>query len=69
MIILKNLLVKPDFKMLPTYILMLFFILSNTVAQNADKSDWEGGRPDGCTTIMVGRDASTDSSVPGLIRL
>ena len=63
MIILKNLLVKPGFKIIPGYILMIFFVLSNTNGQTADKPDWEGGRPDGCTTIMVGRDASADSSV------
>jgi dipeptidase len=28
-----------------------------------DKSDWDGGMPDGCTTITVGKDASYDGSV------
>jgi len=28
-----------------------------------DKSDWEGGYPDGCTSIMVGKKASRDGSV------
>ncbi len=28
-----------------------------------DKSDWQGGFPDGCTTITVGKDASFDGSV------
>jgi len=32
-------------------------------AYTAEKPDWEGGRPDGCTSIMVGKKASADSSV------
>ncbi len=32
-------------------------------AQSADKSDWKGGYPEGCTSITVGKDASFDGSV------
>jgi len=32
-------------------------------AQTADKSDWKGGYPEGCTSITVGKDASFDGSV------
>lgn len=28
-----------------------------------DKTDWEGGFPEGCTTITVGKTATTDGSV------
>ncbi len=31
--------------------------------QPQDRSDWEGGFPDGCTTITVGRQATADGSV------
>jgi len=34
-----------------------------TQAQSADKSDWKGGYPEGCTTITVGKNASFDGSV------
>lgn len=37
----------------------LFFL--NTNAQ--DKPDWEGGFPEGCTTITAGKEATTDGSV------
>ncbi len=30
---------------------------------SGDRSDWEGGVPDGCTTITAGRDATVDGSV------
>jgi len=33
------------------------------VFSQADKSDWEGGVPDGCTTITAGKLATTDGSV------
>ena len=32
-------------------------------SQTADKSDWQGGIPDGCTTITVGKLATADGSV------
>ena len=54
----KNLLVK---------ILVIFFIfVPFLIAQNIaeiEKSDWEGGIPDGCTTVTVGKLASFDGSV------
>ncbi|MBN1779838.1 C69 family dipeptidase [bacterium] len=40
----------------------LFFLL-NCAAFASDPPDWEGGRPDGCTSITVGRAASADGSV------
>ncbi len=48
--------------------LIVLFILPvfNLFAQNAssqDLPDWEGGFPDGCTTITVGKTASSDGSV------
>ncbi|MBN1481509.1 peptidase C69 [candidate division KSB1 bacterium] len=38
----------------------LFLLCFSTVlfSQNSDRPDWEGGRPDGCTSITVGRAAS-----------
>ncbi len=39
---------------------LLFFAFS---AYAQDKSDWEGGVPEGCTSITVGKDASADGSV------
>ncbi|PLW96034.1 MAG: peptidase C69 [Marinilabiliales bacterium] len=33
------------------------------MSQNADKSDWQGGVPEGCTTITVGKSATADGSV------
>ncbi|NQU32948.1 MAG: C69 family dipeptidase [Bacteroidetes bacterium] len=35
----------------------------NLTSQTADKSDWAGGYPEGCTSITVGKDASFDGSV------
>ncbi|MGD9898752.1 MAG: dipeptidase [Calditrichaceae bacterium] len=48
--------------------LVLNFILISAIPVNAqsddfEKPDWEGGRPNGCTTIMVGKLASADGSV------
>ncbi len=40
---------------------VLLFVVSSLLA--ADKSDWHGGYPDGCTSIMVGKKASSDGSV------
>ncbi|MFK5857246.1 MAG: C69 family dipeptidase [Bacteroidota bacterium] len=37
--------------------------LQSLHSQSADKSDWKGGYPEGCTTITVGKDASFDGSV------
>ena len=51
-------------KQLFLMIQVLFFVIivSNTVISQ-DKSDWEGGFPDGCTSITVGKLASADGSV------
>ena len=38
-------------------------ITLNLSAQSADKSDWAGGYPEGCTSITVGKNASFDGSV------
>lgn len=43
------------------YILLL--IISSIFVYASDKPDWVAGRPDGCTTITVGKDASYDGSV------
>ena len=40
-----------------------FLIASNVFSQSADKTDWMGGYPEGCTSITVGKDASFDGSV------
>jgi len=41
--------------------ILLIATISITNAQ--DKSDWKGGVPEGCTTITVGKQASSDGSV------
>jgi hypothetical protein len=33
------------------------------MSQTADKSDWQGGVPEGCTTITIGKLATADGSV------
>lgn len=46
--------------------LVLFFVLvisSSAQFITKEKFDWEGGRPEGCTTILVGKNASADGSV------
>lgn len=44
--------------------LILFFILPLFInAQTADKSDWQGGYPEACTSITVGKTATFDGSV------
>ena len=40
-----------------------FFVISILLAGTGEKPDWQSGRPDGCTTIMVGKKASADGSV------
>ncbi len=42
-------------------LIVILFLTSNIFAQ--DKSDWEGGVPEGCTTITAGKLATTDGSV------
>jgi dipeptidase len=54
----KNLLIK--------LFLIFFIIVPILFAQNSikeERADWEGGIPDGCTTITVGKLASYDGSV------
>lgn len=41
----------------------LSIITGLLMAQTADKSDWKGGVPEGCTSITVGKTASFDGSV------
>ncbi len=41
---------------------LLFYIISASLHAQ-DRSDWEGGFPDGCTSVTVGRLASADGSV------
>jgi dipeptidase len=53
-------------KTFPNTITLVLFSLLLTLSltsQTADKSDWEGGYPEGCTSITVGKDASFDGSV------
>ncbi len=50
------------YKSIISTVSILFFIVQFSVAQ-VDKSDWEGGFPDGCTSITVGKQASADGSV------
>ncbi len=44
-------------------IALVFLLFVALPASDSSKPDWEGGRPDGCTTIMVGKKASADGSV------
>jgi len=41
----------------------IIFLTVATQAQTADKSDWQGGVPEGCTTITAGKLATVDGSV------
>ncbi len=43
-------------------IIFSIFLTSSLFAQ-VDKSDWKNGTPEGCTTITVGKKATTDGSV------
>ena len=43
--------------------IMLTIALFQPGFSQVDKSDWEGGYPDGCTSITVGKMASSDGSV------
>ena len=43
--------------------LFLVLLLQFLVLSAQDKSDWQGGVPEGCTTITVGKDATSDGSV------
>lgn len=46
-----------------TLVLICFSFSTTLMSQTADKSDWKGGYPEGCTTITVGKGASADGSV------
>ncbi|MCD4731048.1 MAG: C69 family dipeptidase, partial [Bacteroidales bacterium] len=48
-------------KLLALFVLGLFASLFGYA--QIDKSDWQGGFPEGCTSITVGKIASTDGSV------
>jgi dipeptidase len=50
-----------DFIMKKFLFLISLFVSITLSAQ--DKSDWKGGVPEGCTSITVGKKASTDGSV------
>lgn len=55
------------YKYLFTLLFSTLLIISLNAQDNSglhgDKTDWEGGVPEGCTSIMVGKDASFDGSV------
>ena len=44
-------------------ITLLLLYISSIASINAQIPDWEGGYPDGCTTITVGANATIDGSV------
>lgn len=44
-------------------LIIIFTSLSFAQYSNRDKTDWEGGVPEGCTSITVGKDATSDGSV------
>jgi len=48
-------------KLLALFVIGLFTSL--IVNAQVDKSDWQGEFPEGCTSITVGKNASTDGSV------
>ncbi|MCB0806935.1 MAG: C69 family dipeptidase, partial [Bacteroidales bacterium] len=41
----------------------IVLIMNQLALSQVDKSDWEGGFPEGCTSITVGKKASADGSV------
>ncbi len=45
------------------FFILIIFIIPAFSQPITEKPDWEGGYPDGCTTIMVGKKASADGSV------
>ena len=50
--------------LLPIALIIIYLTASAQNQQsNNDKPDWEGGYPDGCTTVAVGKLASFDGSV------
>lgn len=42
---------------------LIVFLMTIHLTYAQDKSDWEGGVPEGCTSITVGKQASSDGSV------
>lgn len=50
-----------QFFLIVQVIILMIFTSQPVIGQ--DKSDWEGGFPDGCTSITVGKLASADGSV------
>ncbi len=50
------------FQLISAFIAVFVFVSQFVFAQ-ADQSDWEGGVPEGCTSITVGKLASDDGSV------
>jgi dipeptidase len=48
---------------LRTLIIVVLISLIPLFGIAGDKADWEGGYPDGCTSVMVGKKASRDGSV------
>lgn len=59
----KNLLKHKTIIMKITFFSLLIFLSGALIAQTADKSDWQGGVPEGCTSVTVGKKASFDGSV------
>lgn len=45
------------------FVFAILFALGGLVSAQVDRSDWEGGFPDGCTSITAGRLATLDGSV------
>lgn len=45
------------------FTLFIGLLTLSLTAQNIDKSDWQGGVPEGCTSVTVGKNASFDGSV------
>ena len=46
-----------------TFLILIFSLTIVNFTFSQDKSDWEGDFPDGCTSITVGKKATSDGSV------
>ena len=44
-------------------LIILAVLLIPGLLISGDKSDWEGGVPEGCTSITAGKEATVDGSV------